>query len=521
MASAPGPISLRYADFCDEFESDIADERREFNDAPNSFEIPSRPASRLGFNLMVPDHSSRMEAEPGDILVSGPGLETANWEDTDMEIISFSHSPDDKPNSSSFSSSASEVDVYGFSSESNEDFDLEPDSDCSAYEDSDEETEPLLLPPLLQPFTPIPFAEPQTEMTEWTSGRSKFSCLPSPLSPRHTVARSFSFRYTPPRHLYHQHGYSRHALLHLKWFWASREDDWMDPEDRLRDSKAYGGLSVLGLGPSPVRGQPVPSSLPGQLPPLSIHPRRGDLSALRDPYCMHIDRYFVGLPLWTMAKTLWMFDVHLAVNAPKNGASEPGDQCDARLDPRDDDAKSEAESLDTSTSLHFSDDSDTTLVESDSDSDNSPCLSRSVVGRDDSLWECTQEEGRASSCHPALPHPGNGSSKKPLKRSRHGKTQCKTQIYPESRSPSPNVPWTTCWYRRWDLLMHLVRHDQDNAVTADDCVSATKKKTPRFFIGDHDDDEMASAEDDENDDMDDVLIMVNPLYRAENRSVRV
>ena len=80
----------------------------------------------------------------------------------------------------------------------------------------------------------------------------------------------------------------------------------------------------------------------------------------------------------------------------------------------------------------------------------------------------------------------------------------------------------TSWYRRWDLLMHLVRHNQENAVVADpqDEKRGTtmNQKTPKFFIGE--DSEMTSAEDDE-DDMEDIVVLVNPLYHGKNRSIPV
>ena len=545
MTSSPVATPLDYSDFDVEIETDIVDER-DCNDVPERCDIPSRPESRLGFNSATLNTPSSMEDESCDRFVRGslrpawqrdigPTLGITFSEDMDMAQSSISNK------SEAFKSSSfppSPVDDPDLSSESNEGADLEPDSDCSVYEDSDEETEALLLPLPLQPFAPIPFHTPRTLAPEWTAGRPKFSCLPSPLSTRHAVARSFSFHHVPSRHLYRQHGYSRHALLHLKWFWATREDDWADPHDRHHDSKAYGGLSILGLGPSPVRGCTAPNNVSpdnsGQLPPLSIHPRRGDLSALRDPYCMHIDRYFVGLPLWTMAKTLWIFDMHIGMSTRELGAAgEPENKHTvvSSLGPEEEDARSEAESLDTSMSLHFSDDSDTTLVESDSDSENSPSRRRSVTGYDDLSWESAedqQEEGCSSSCHMFSQHPEKSPSSESRKRPRNGKTQHKTRTYPTSRSLSPDSscpPWTTSWYRRWDLLLHLVRHDQDNAVMTDirdNFLPVTTTKTPMFFIGD-DDEEMASAEseDEDRDDMEDVLIMVNPLYQSGYRSLHV
>ena len=516
MTNSPATTSLHCSNFYVDFESDIVDGRFEFDDEPERYEIHPRPASRLGFNRTMLDSPRHMQEASCDRFVSrthiweqDPG---PNLEDTDMETISPPPS-----NLSSSSPSASEVDDPGV----NEDTDIELDSDCSAYDDSDEDAETFLFPPLPQHFTPIPFPISQSEHPEWTTSRPQFSCLPSPLSPRHTVARAFSFHHTPSRHSYHQHGYSRQALLHLKWFWATREDTLMDPQARLRDAKAYGGLSILGMEPSPFRGHAVPDDAPpnvaGQLPPMSVHPRLGDLSALRDPYCMHIDRYFVGLPLWTMAKTLWMFDVHIGVSAKEQSESTEGV---ASLGPEEDDARSEIGSLDTPASLNFSDDSDTTLVESDSDNDTSAYRSSCAKGGNSLLQESggTQGgEGRSSPGDLVSPYEEKESSRGSHKRLR----TAQTQVYHKSRSQSPDSarpPWTTSWYRRWDLLMHLVGHDQESIAVADDLDDTPPvagRKTPKFFIGEGDESEIAEAEsegEDENDDLEDILIMVNPLH---------
>jgi hypothetical protein len=231
-----------------------------------------------------------------------------------------------------------------------------------------------------------------------------------------------------------------------------------------------------------------------------------------------------------MAKTLWIFDMHIGMKAQERAETQEPENRRNSVTREEDDSTSEVDSLDTSTSLHFSDDSDTTLVESDSDSENSPTRSRSVTGGGGLPWESAEAqpgEGSSSSCHMFSLHPEKGSSRGSHKRSRNGKTQHKMQTYPESRSQSPDSPcppWTTSWYRRWDLLLHLVRHDQDSAAMVDvrdDSFSVTTAKTPMFFIGDADE-EMASAESDEDqDDMEDVLIMVNPLHQAGTRSFQV
>ncbi|KAF8190342.1 hypothetical protein K438DRAFT_1831898, partial [Mycena galopus ATCC 62051] len=54
--------------------------------------------------------------------------------------------------------------------------------------------------------------------------------------------------YTNPlRHVYGHHGRSRHALLHLKYLWAMREDQWETHTTRMRDIYAYDGVSPACL----------------------------------------------------------------------------------------------------------------------------------------------------------------------------------------------------------------------------------------------------------------------------------
>jgi hypothetical protein len=540
MANSPAVTSLSDSSFYLEFESDIVDERCEFNDGQGRYELPSRPVSRLGFNRAMLDTPPHIEDESLDFSKSrgkackrdvGQTLVTPSSEDTEMGVVSDSPAGEElEPNFFSFLSFSEN------STGASDDVDMEPDSDCSAYEDSDEEIESLLSPSPPQPLTPIPFPVLQPEPAEWITGRPKFSCLPSPLSPRHTIARTFSFRHTPTRHMYHHHGYSRHALLHLKWFWATREVDSVDPQTQLRDAKAYGGLSILGLAPKPFQGPPVSGDSPSELPPLSIHPRLGDFSALRDPYCMHIDRYFVGLPIWTMAKTLWMFDVHLGVGIREGGGELEAQ--DGNMEgvhsptTEEDDSKSEVESLDISASLNFSDDSDTTLVESDSDSDHSPCLSRFTTSSDISFQESADVQlGKEASSSPSdlgSPNLEKGLSRGSRKRPRHGNPPSKFLKRLDSRSPSPDgtlPPWATCWYRRWDLLMHLVRHDQEVPAMPDVRDGASlvaKQKIPKFFIGEENESGISEeSEDEDEDDLEDILIMVKPLYHDKHRSLQV
>ncbi|KAF5368859.1 hypothetical protein D9758_002876 [Tetrapyrgos nigripes] len=211
----------------------------------------------------------------------------------------------------------------------------------------------------------------------------KYSSLPSPFSPSFTISPTPII--TPTRHIYGDHGHSRHSLYHQKWFWGAREEAWAQYSAHLNGSDAYAGMMKTspeepvtlrfpllfssarttvpnsrrlwtdqdhhgdyghahststavevedsGTTLVPVSGQAVLSTFssaspqpqpqssspslsqspspPLPLPPMTLHPRWGDLESLRDAWCVHMDRYFVGIPLWSIRKSLWMFDVHV------------------------------------------------------------------------------------------------------------------------------------------------------------------------------------------------------------------
>ncbi|KAJ7211382.1 hypothetical protein GGX14DRAFT_450122, partial [Mycena pura] len=137
----------------------------------------------------------------------------------------------------------------------------------------------------------------------------------------------------------------------------------------MRDAYAYSGISPPKTPPPLLQPRhPSPplehaqSAGPVPVPPMTIHPRRGDLSALRDPYGEHMDRCFVGMPLWTMSKTLWMYDVHLLAGwraSQEKQGNEP-----KAVEGTSSDDESENEGMSSSMS-GFSDDSEATLVGSE------------------------------------------------------------------------------------------------------------------------------------------------------------
>ncbi|XP_006463108.1 hypothetical protein AGABI2DRAFT_194076 [Agaricus bisporus var. bisporus H97] len=205
--------------------------------------------------------------------------------------------------------------------------------------------------------------------------------VPTPTPYTHALTSTLPFvrgpHHNSQRHNYRHRGYSRHALAHIKWFWVSREEDWETRKGPIRSSKPRLHESFIETA----LDDPFTSSLESsghkwktplhpvhqqqlELPPLTIHPRRGDLASLRDPYSAEIDRAFVGFPMWTIGKTLWMHDVHLASQERLGTDLVPVDVLDIY-----DDTASECDSQDTQGSVV--DDSDATLVDSETESEMS------------------------------------------------------------------------------------------------------------------------------------------------------
>lgn len=572
-----------------ELESDISDERHDLD--LHERDMPPRPTSRLGFNQsdaedtpiaplpkkQTPSHSRSpsntmkwtrslfqkigITALPGLNSISTPTIETG---DVDMDITSVSTAPnlddDIEPAlpvlpalSSSFSTSSlslNEMDTYDGGQGSSCDGDSEDsDSDCSlSSEDSDVDLDSpaeygrggrghLSIPPVsaLSP-PPTPTLPPDLTTSPRPPSpppRSKFTCLPSPLS---TSAPPVSDVYiTPTRHMYENHGHSRHSLLHLKYFWGVRQDEWEDYAAGLNESKAYGGISILaGTAGSPsIRFPSIPRRTvphhqlkPLQLPPMTVHPRRGDIAALRDPYCVHMDRCFVSLSMWTMGKTLWMFDMHMAVEGRIRAQMLAANCTDAKVLAEEDLEESEGESLAASLSTGFSDDSDMTLVESESESAD-------MAHVNDGKGQNPNADSMTTSSSSYLRLSASSSTSSPG-------LKFKTRppySNPISCESSSRPLWETNWYKRWELLIELVRLDSQHArmrsnsqglsSTSVSCLSSIDRpKSPRFFILD-DEQDMEETWDDvlqvnaDDEDEDDVMIVSNPLFAGASPTLRI
>ncbi|KAJ7090588.1 hypothetical protein C8R43DRAFT_293063 [Mycena crocata] len=511
-------LQSNYPDEDTQLESDIADQHHEELD---EVDLPPRPTSRLGFNSVPP------QPVAPDAPVAPPRSRagTLKWTrslfqkigipslaaapDVDMDITTAPISPpsldDDEdvdplslpllPSLASPSASTSSLNLSDMDVDTGSSCDDEYDSDSDGYSSGDSDIDIdiespaeygqggrdiLLFPPTPPPMAPppplaippsapasysaIPSATPVPCLSRRPTPvppsppivRTKYSCLPSPLASSSDDRVSYT---NPLRHAYGHHGRSRHALLHLKYVWSVREDEW----------DAHTGQAPPPRH-APQRQRTSPNLVP--VPPMTIHPRRGDLSALRDPYCAHMDRCFVGMPLWTMGKTLWMYDVHMLgaaharARAADEGAGGASQTVEREGGSEDEEIESEGESMAASVSTAgFSDDSDATLVESETEGE---CRSED----EDEMEEVGLDDDPKS----ASPRP---------KYSKRLAVSC------VSTPPLPR--WETSWYKRWEVLIELVRIDtereraQQLATGCHPSTPALAVRPPRFFIGEDDD----------------------------------
>ncbi|KXN80679.1 hypothetical protein AN958_08428 [Leucoagaricus sp. SymC.cos] len=301
-------------------------------------------------------------------------------------------------------------------------------------------------------------------------------------------------------HSYHHRGYSRHALAHIKWFWIRREEDWETRAGPIRPNKPKPDKSFLETALDDPLSFTSESALPKRktplhpvhqpqhaLPPMTIHPRRGDLVSLRDPYCIEVDRSFVAVPTWTIGKTLWMYDVHLASQDRVQPDAETGEVADSL-----EDTESESESLDAAaSSMGYGDDSDTTLVDSETESELSPGGSSSTgVFRDhdmDGKQYLFPHDTLISSISPIGRGPLPASSDTSLAHWPPFESNWSHSAYSEPSIPltanskagkasACRSSWATDWCRRWQCMIEVSHRGQ------------SPDENPRFFIGQDADD---------------------------------
>ncbi|KAF9010261.1 hypothetical protein BDQ17DRAFT_1322905 [Cyathus striatus] len=488
-------------------------------------EPPTRPSTPLGFSrsdelqLYGVSHDAALPADTPNFRSLSDQLpirdaSNASTNAGDNNLISdtssasvpsiFTHSPDDidaisGPAHHRRLNLADSHENCGdtLSSSDNDEVDSEIfESDCSSCDSSDEEISVCSIPPSppmtpppsrsvsrlsfpfckrkLRPRVSVPPALRRAPPPPPPPPVRRFSCLPSPLSPNRTLTRPDCPPTAPTRHNYEEHGYSRHGFLYLKQFWFIREEDWDLKAPRAEDSRSASGgtpdvLCLSKLGPSfrMSKKARLRVDLDDALPLPTIHPRRGDISALRNPWCADVDLCFAALPVWTISKTLWMYDLHVEVNRR------------AKAEEADDDTESEA---DTSMSTGYSDDSDVTLVESESESNlkhlSSRIQSREIIGDDEKVSTSYSPPGESSTC--------------PFTQSLTGKhllstTNSESSLYCglSCSPPSPVPRWTTDWYGRWELIRELTCRDQERKLaehTQVQTAGTSAAKGSRFFI---------------------------------------
>ncbi|KAF7986392.1 hypothetical protein HWV62_35434 [Athelia sp. TMB] len=214
-------------------------------------------------------------------------------------------------------------------------FSLSDDSEESESESDDEEEGTLftLFPPVPAPTctkpTPLPKPTPLTTPTPLLLPKPEpptrpprpplalalsplaphYAHPPSPAPPISSSARIPASTARAPEYT----GLSRSALLHRKWLWAQRYEEWVLWEAEA-DEEPYGGMAVFP-GPPPLRARsPSPPCSPPRLASpdanSKIHPRMGDLRALRTGAATGPDRALARWGVWTLRKALWMGDVH-------------------------------------------------------------------------------------------------------------------------------------------------------------------------------------------------------------------
>ena len=247
------------------------------------------------------------------------------------------------------------------------------------------------------------------------------------------------------RHVYPNRGYSHEALGYVKSFWTIK-------------SGGHSNRTNIGVAPpvavtgAPVSNAPTAIDPPEQnTVPASIHPRHGDISALRNPQCAEIDKSFGGLGIWTIAKAVWMAEVVVGM-----GKREMEDRRRRRSrlimrilwdEDTDGDGDESPDLLTRSTSSSsLSDDSEMTLVEDDSVSASflDPASDGDEEDADDGILIRGRKFTPQAKC----------SSHS----TRSGLTSPQTQVEaPKSQLTATRYQseWATDWLSRWDVIRNL------------------------------------------------------------------
>ncbi|KAK7058626.1 hypothetical protein VNI00_002262 [Paramarasmius palmivorus] len=534
---------------------DTDTERPPFNVPPRSSRLEWTKSlfQRIGFRSSVPrdepastENPLEGDADSGfdDVSNSTTSFRTTTYtflhqgaaaaDGVMIDDISFTFCSSDEETDSSDGESEIDVDCLSDLDAQDPDSPLPPPSSAIAEMitiSEDFSSSSTMLEPII--FAPNPSPASSSSILEDAElpVKEKFSCLPSLFSPQ-PRQRSIFASPQPQRHNYEHRGHSRHSLLHMKWFWATREEEWAEYTVCAQHIPAYGGISTSpeipvaeqfpslfasarDTPPNSTRATPPASPPTPPMPPLSVHPRWGDLSGLRDPWCTHMDRYFVDIPMWRIRKSLWTADmevlamVHARLSQKSDGDDECPDSCATS-------SCGDAASLQMSMLTGYSDDSDLTLVDSDNEeeADESTRLPESQsdvsqsIGKaafdlegDEEFFEDVDISGptasSSSSSYPLYSASSSASSfdhatptiHKPFPMQTHFQTtSLQTPFCPPY---SPNCPyslkqlghpWATCWYQRSQLLLQLWGLGQPTTPTLEGSIKR-QGKAPMVGLG--------------------------------------
>jgi len=234
-------------------------------------------------------------------------------------------------------------------------------------------------------------------------------------------------------------------------------------------SHAYGGMAILpGTCPALSRDRfsssrkiPPPSPCPTSVSP-RIFPRLGDISALRDPYSVDIDRCFCRFPLWTVHKTLYMFDMHHRSTSLDRTTSK---MTAGGFDLLSNHATTD-EQADEVTSFADSSDSDLTLVSEDTSGSSE--YKEKYLRTEDNIHESEEDSGGFCAWDGVR-------------------------------------AWEISWYARWELLIELVKTDENKRNGLEYVGTSPREPPPMFFFAGEDGEE-------DDDDEDYGIIVSNPLF---------
>ncbi|EGO03989.1 hypothetical protein SERLA73DRAFT_69788 [Serpula lacrymans var. lacrymans S7.3] len=395
-------------------------------------DVPPRCPTRLGFRLdQVPEESSLELEQDSDCEEAEAASRKNKTRRFFLEDDSETRHPTDEEFTQDTNPDSSFTCWRYSSGLESEDDSSSDDSDSESLSDEDQTSYQIVFPP--PPTKNVPCTSSETHIPEpvrptaqTATTPENTSSLPIPLSPSAKQALRLA---------YPHHGFSRSALMHQKWFWSSRHDEWVEWQARQDECKLRAGDAENSC-PAPTCSEEDPhsrspsSGLDRDVPVQSqnrfvqnmnapIYPRIGDVTALRDAYSVNVDRCFCQFPLWTIHKMLYLFDMHQRVAQPEHAPKKLEDTPSQTHSEAED--TEYIENVGSSQSLSTFIDDDKTLVE-----DESPFGSP-----------------KKGSVATKLPEPVFGSG-----------TPAAGYFWNGAR------PWELSWYARWELLIGLVQRDQ-------------------------------------------------------------